>query len=250
MADELRKVAQQYSQAFPVMNDASRRRQKGMKVLAILKDTLQGKPIEYLLDVGCSNALLLDVVVEGLKPKLAIGFDLDRGVLPKPTSQRITAVGDVLQLPVAPATVDVVLCNHTYEHVPDARRLFEEIHRVLKPGGVVYFSAMNARWPIEPHYHLPFVHWLPKRITDLLLRLLGHTFGYVEQPLSTPRLRQLVSAFDLQDYTVKVITEPAQYAAQDNVPATFGPVLGQAARLLYGILPGYLWVLRKRQTLE
>ncbi len=42
---------------------------------------------------------------------------------------------DVLDLPFAPASFDVVLCNHVLEHVPDDRRAMAELRRVMRPGG-------------------------------------------------------------------------------------------------------------------
>ncbi len=63
--------------------------------------------------------------------------------------------------PLEDESCDLVICAQVYEHVPDDRRLAEEVYRVLKPGGVVFFSGPNWLFPIEGHYHLPFLHWLP-----------------------------------------------------------------------------------------
>jgi hypothetical protein len=125
--------------------------------------------------------------------------------------------------------------------------MFAEIQRVLTADGIVYFSAMNARWPIEPHYHLPFIHWLPDRISRAILKFRGFPGGYLEKPLTTRGLKRLVSAFDLNDYTVKVIAEPGKYYAQDLVKfARFGRIYQVVATVFYGLLPGYLWILKKR----
>jgi O-antigen biosynthesis protein len=42
---------------------------------------------------------------------------------------------DVMSLPYGSDSVDVLLCSHVLEHVPDDRRALRELHRVLKPGG-------------------------------------------------------------------------------------------------------------------
>jgi len=246
MADDHPNIGRRFYKAYRDMPDAGLRRKKGLKVSAILRDVLQGKDIQYILDVGCSSGVLLDVVVAGLKPKLALGIDMDARVLPKPTQQRIAVVGDAMVLPVASDSIDVILCNHTYKYTPNALKLFGEIKRVLKPGGIVYFSAVNARWPIESHYHLPFIHWLPKNLAGLVLRVLGHSSGYFEKPLGTSQLRDLVSDFELYDYTLKVIAHPERYSAEDVVHPRLAPYFLPIARLLYGFLPGYLWVLVKR----
>jgi SAM-dependent methyltransferase len=228
------------------MDDADRRRRKGLKAASILKEVLQGRDIRRILDVGCSNSIFLDVVIHELQAPFGLGIDLDADALPKPSLHRAAVVADALSLPVADSSIDLVICNHTYEHVPDARVLFQEIRRVLTVDGVVYFSAMNSRWPIEPHYHLPLIHWLPYRWSAVVMRLFGYQSGYLEQPLNYTKLRQLVQDFDLCDYTLKVIEDPKQYQAEDVVYPKIARFVYPLARLFYSILPGYLWVLVKR----
>lgn len=247
MASDLNDVARKFSALYPIMMNAEQRRNRGLKIAAIVREALAGKQIDRILDIGCSNALVLDTVVEELDPTLAIGIDMDAAVAPAPNAKRTVLIGDAMALPLSSNSMDVVICNHTYEHVPDAKQLFSEISRVLKSDGIVYFSAMNARWPIEPHYHLPFVHWLPQTMARAILKTRGFPAGYLEKPLSTPKLVELVSAFEIHDYTLKVIAQPAKYHAQSIVrfPA-FGRIYRVVASLFYGLLPGYLWVLSKR----
>ena len=247
VVSDLNDAARKFSAFYPVMDNAVLRRIRGLKIAAIVREALDGKKIERILDVGCSNALVLDTVVEELDPGFAVGIDMDAAVAPVPTAKRTVVIGDAMTLPLASMSIDVVICNHTYEHVPDPRRLFSEINRVLKADGIVYFSAMNARWPMEPHYHMPFIHWLPEKMARAILRFRGFPAGYLEKPLSTPKLVELVSAFEIHDYTLKVITHPEKYHAQDIVRfSIFGHIYRYVAGIFYGALPGYIWILRKR----
>jgi hypothetical protein len=65
----------------------------------------------------------------------------------------------------------------------------------------------------------------------------------------TAALRRLVSRFDLRDYTLRAIVDPERFEADDLVPRTrmrrFTTLI---ARIAYGILPGYLWILVKPST--
>lgn len=243
----LKKVARNFSTIYPIMKDAGLRRIKGLKVASILSDAIGDKPVNTLLDIGCSNALLLDVVTEQLAPEFAVGIDMDSAALPKPTNLRACVTGDAMHLPFASGSIDMVICNHTYEHVPDAHLLFAEIKRVIKPGGIVYFSAMNAAWPMEPHYHLPLIHWMPQRLAQVILKPRGFPDGYHEKPLGLSGLKKLVADFEIRDYTLKVIDDPDKYHANDLIKNRLLYFLFRwLARPLYRLLPGYLWVLVKR----
>lgn len=75
-------------------------------------------------------------------------------------------------LPFDDASFDVVISNHVIEHVDDQLRHLQEIARVLRPDGVCYLATPNKFWPIEPHFALPFLAWLPTvRLRDAYVRL-------------------------------------------------------------------------------
>jgi SAM-dependent methyltransferase len=49
-------------------------------------------------------------------------------------------VMDITAIPLNSGSVDVILCNHVLEHIPDDRAAMRELCRVLGPGGVAYMQ--------------------------------------------------------------------------------------------------------------
>src|ERR1700684_4097520 len=57
--------------------------------------------------------------------------------------------------PVAAASVDVVLCTETLEHVLETRRFLAEAARCLAPGGTLLLTVpFAARW-----HFIPYDYW-------------------------------------------------------------------------------------------
>lgn len=49
-------------------------------------------------------------------------------------------------LPFADTTFDVVLCHNVLEHTSDSLNVLSELHRLLKPGGQLFFNTFNRSW--------------------------------------------------------------------------------------------------------
>ena len=48
---------------------------------------------------------------------------------------------DLQELDLEDASIDMAICSHVMEHVPDDRKGFAELFRVLKPGGTLFFMV-------------------------------------------------------------------------------------------------------------
>ena len=57
---------------------------------------------------------------------------------------------------------DFVINNQVMEHVKDLNRVLAEIHRVLKPGGMVLSLFPDKNIWREVHWGIPFLHWFSK----------------------------------------------------------------------------------------
>ena len=62
---------------------------------------------------------------------------------------------DLCELEIEDASIDTILCHHVLEHIVDDRKAISEMHRVLKPGGIlncsvpqVLYLEQTADWAI------------------------------------------------------------------------------------------------------
>jgi SAM-dependent methyltransferase len=96
-----------------------------------------------VLDLGCRSGALTRHFLDGNE---VVGLDVDAAALAKAEAIGITPVqADVEErLPFEDASFDAVVAGELLEHLrfPDA--LVAEIHRILRPGGVLVGSVPNA----------------------------------------------------------------------------------------------------------
>jgi ubiquinone/menaquinone biosynthesis C-methylase UbiE len=108
------------------------------------------QPGETVLDVGCGAGtdLLLAAKRTGSTGR-AIGVDMTPAMIERAKRAAIKAAvwetveirrGTAEDLPVESASIDVVMSNGVLNLSPDKIRSFDEIYRVLRPGGRLYLA--------------------------------------------------------------------------------------------------------------
>jgi ubiquinone/menaquinone biosynthesis C-methylase UbiE len=239
------------SRGNAVLKDVRGRTQKFEKIVSVLKDFCQHLSPSICLDVGCSSGIMTSLLGEHFP--LAIGMDIDQEAVPRgkgcSSGSRVHfLIADSMILPFQDNSVDVIVCNHVYEHVPDANLMMEEICRVLKKEGCCYFSAGNKYVIMEGHYRLPFLSWLPDPLGSLYLKMTGKGNSYYERHRSLRGLKRLVSKFQIHDYTLSIIRDPEKYCATDlfNRKSFSYRWIRRIAPYFYPWIPTYIWVLTKK----
>lgn len=226
------------------------RTRKAKKVLAILEDYCTDLNNLSALDIGCSAGNTTRVYAARFNS--VVGIDVDEPAIEYAKRHNSLPnlsyrVVDSQEIRLPSDSFDVIICNHVYEHVPDSRKLLDEIYRLLKTGGICYFSAGNRLRFIEPHYRLPLLSIMPKPLAHIYLRLFKRGKFYYENHLTYWSLRKLIARFELIDYTLNVIRTPEKFLATDMVRS--GSVKQKLALLIlrtaYWACPTYLWLLKK-----
>jgi SAM-dependent methyltransferase len=121
------------------------------------------RPGEVVLDLGAGGGF--DVFIAGQKVGAAgraIGVDMTPEMLAKARKNLVAyrqrtglenvefRLGEIEHLPLADASVDVVISNCVINLSPDKPQVWREIARVLKPGGRVAVSDLALLKPLPP----------------------------------------------------------------------------------------------------
>lgn len=118
----------------------------------------------------------------------------------------IDVVGSALELPFGEAEFDVVFSSQVLEHVPDAQKMFSELRRVVRPGGIVVISVPQY-WP---EHESPFDF---RRFTIHGLRELGRSFG-----LETIEERRQGGGFSVALQAINNVLAERLHFGDESVP--------------------------------
>jgi arsenite methyltransferase len=138
------------------------------------------KPGQVVLDLGSGGGFDVFIAAKKVGPQgRAIGIDMTsemlnkaRSAIPKYTEKTGLSnvefrLGEIEHLPVADASVDVVISNCVINLSPDKQQVWNEIARVLKPGGKACVSD------------LALTEELPPEVRDSVSALIGCVSGAV-----------------------------------------------------------------------
>lgn len=113
------------------------------------------QPTDVVLEYGVG----LGWNLAALTCRRKIGFDVGDSVEESVRGLGVEFVADTKA--IAAGTIDVVLCHHTLEHVPEPPLVLREILRLLAPGGKLLLyvplereAKYNRFNPDEPNHHL------------------------------------------------------------------------------------------------
>ena len=82
---------------------------------------------------------------------------------------------------LASDSYDFVISCEVLEHVENSGKVIAEMHRVLKPGGKIFFSTCNYNSFYEGHYHTLWFPFLNKKTGRIWVKWLGYNPKFVDE---------------------------------------------------------------------
>jgi 2-polyprenyl-3-methyl-5-hydroxy-6-metoxy-1,4-benzoquinol methylase len=216
------------------------------------------KPVSewVVLDVGCAQGLYTHelskyvkhvVGVEPYKELFEVAQRFNQG------SANVT----LYHLPVEQLNCDkkfdLVLSLTTVEHMPDARTSFERVLEMMNSGAILFLTAPNKLWPLEAHYRLPFLSWLPLSWANRYLRIFkkGQSYESCAYSRTYWGMKKLFSGlpctveFCLPDLK-KNWVGMGQQSGFHSALRTLGVALIRRAPLFWAISKGFILLIVKK----
>lgn len=207
----------------------------------------------HVLDVGCGyGATSLELAT---KCRKVVGFELSLTRVDAAREQAEKAelsnvefrCLNVTEL-TDEETFDLAVLDNVLEHLPDQPAALAAIARALKPGGVLYILVPNKLWPIEVHYRLPLLSYLPLKWANWYLRATGRGTDYTDASYA-PTYFRLCHLLRLRPELTYTFELPARIELTAGGAAwhyRWGVRAIKACPLLWVISKAFLVVAKKR----
>jgi 2-polyprenyl-3-methyl-5-hydroxy-6-metoxy-1,4-benzoquinol methylase len=199
------------------------------------------------LDIGCGSGGIAAAIapsvqsITGVDPESWLRWDEFQK-----THTNLTFINQSIEsLSMNDNSMDIIVCNQVYEHVPDPQYLIEEIYRILKPGGFCYFAGPNLLFPIEPHVFWPIVHWLPRTFAVKLMRNFGSNGVLDAYSKDFWTLRKWLNEFKIINALPYMIKNPEKIGKQGIAWKFMAYMPEKMIDLLTVISPTFVFILQK-----
>ncbi len=163
-------------------------------------------PDSLVLDLACGTGdFCRELQRAGLR---AVGFDISAGMLHQARTHAPLVLSDVLALPVPDGVADGVTCGFALRNVADLGQLFDEIGRVVRPGGRIgLLEVAEPRSRLPRQLHRFYFHTIVPLIGGLLsdrraYRYLPASTAYLPE---TDELLRMLAARGFSDPTRKLL---------------------------------------------
>lgn len=156
--------------------------------LFFMRHKMWGIPLDWFkdkvcLDAGCGGGRFV-VALAKLGAKEVQGIDISRKAVDT-ANYRLTArklnVGNaqeasVLEIPFSDNYFDYVVCSGVIHHTPNPKKGFQELVRVLKPGGRIFLSVYGKwglKWFANDLFRYTICRLIPFSMLEIIFKFVG-----------------------------------------------------------------------------
>ncbi|MFD2873865.1 methyltransferase domain-containing protein [Mucilaginibacter ximonensis] len=107
--------------------------------------------------------------------------------------------------PFADKSFDIAWSNAVIEHVGGYDKQLLFLSELLRSSKDIFITTPNRWFPVEVHTRLPFLHYLPKKIFDKVLKLIGKDWasGDYMNLLSVADMKKMLKRLNVDNYIIK-----------------------------------------------
>lgn len=221
--------------------DTSSRHQKAAKIIATLSN-YRDLVTADVLDIGTGAGVIASDIAGNTKSVTSVDLHDERQVT---KGYRFEQVTDE-RLPFPDASFDIVVNNHVIEHIPNQQGQLDEIARVLRPGGLMYLATPNKFGPMDPHYKLPLISWLPRPVAAVYLQAAKRKAWDI-YPISPRQLNKLAAGkFIGEHLTADIIKHPQKYGMPPSMAVkTLGMLPPAVLKSLAPFMPTQIHIFKR-----
>lgn len=177
------------------------------------------RPEHVVLDLGAGAGFVKAMDFKGRVRRIC-GVDLDPRVVDNPMLDE-GRLADAGTIPYNDASFDVVFSDNVLEHLAEPEKVFAEVKRVLKPGGLFLFKTPNK------HHYMPLIARLtPHGFHVLVNRWRGReaeeVFPTLYRANSRGAILNLAQATGMKVVTIERIEARPEYLRFAGLPYLVG----------------------------
>lgn len=186
------------------------------------------KPGQTVLDLGSGAGFDAFLAAKAVGPTgQVIGVDMTPEMISKARKNKVVGdyqnvdfrLGEIENLPVADASVDVIISNCVINLSPDKAKVFREAFRVLKPGGRLAISDVVATAPLPDKVREDIALYAgcvagTSLVEDIKVMLRSAGFAKIRidvKPQSREFIRQWFPNRDIEDYVASANIEAVKF---------------------------------------
>lgn len=162
-------------------------------LLPYLKKQIEDFEKKKILEIGCAEGGLLEVMKINGNYSIGIELSAERAAIAKKKNSKLNViVGDITDPELTKKLkekFDLIIMREVIEHVRNKTAAFDNLNVLLSDGGYLFISFPPKRSPFAGHQqigrsflkNIPYLHILPKLFLKVIAKFMDEDKDYVDE---------------------------------------------------------------------